>query len=71
MNTIKDLIKELSKFDENLPIHMVASIVEHSCGPDEYCYCSADEVEFYIESVSRKLGKGKNVVGVSLIISKR
>jgi hypothetical protein len=51
---IKDLIKELSKFDSDLPVFSKQSVyVGCQCGPDtEYCYCeTSKEVEIIVDSI--------------------
>ncbi len=42
---IKDLIEELSAFDSNLDIGVIAEYTSHGCG-DGYCYCSPEKHEF-------------------------
>ena len=66
MRTIKDLIKELKTYDQNLPVTVTYSFIDHSCGSDGYCYCSSREEEssFYIAD---KLDIKKKLIGISLV----
>jgi len=53
----KELISELQKLvDENgdLEVDFVCSFLKCSCNGNEYCYCTSEEYEFGIESVSKK-----------------
>ena len=48
---IKELIKSLEVFDDELDVSAVCSWTEHCCG-DEACYCSDAEHKLYISSIA-------------------
>jgi hypothetical protein len=69
---VSDLIKELQSCDPNMDIDVVVSITEHYCGPNSYCYCSAEDKHCYITGVSKrteydKKGRKQIVNGYSII----
>ncbi len=50
---IRELIKELSKFDPNLDVHVLVSVPPpQNCGCDYYCYCSYTEHEFSVNQIN-------------------
>lgn len=66
MPTIKELIKELETYDQDLPVTVTYSFIDHSCSGDGRCYCSSREEEtgFY---VSQRLDNKNKLTGITLV----
>lgn len=60
--TISQLIDELAQYDPNLPVGVVVSYVDHGPECSEYCYCSSEDHEFGIESVSKEEDTKKKTI---------
>ena len=55
--TVSELIEELAQYDPDTKVGVVVSYTEHcsNCGEnDSYCYCSSEDHEYCIESVSKE-----------------
>ena len=69
---VSDLQNELSKCHPDANINIVVSIIEHYCGNDSYCYCSYEDKNFDISTISKKTiynkkTKQHDILGFSII----
>ena len=51
---IKELIRELNKYDGELEVGFVSSFTDHTCYENDYCYCTSEDHAFYFYSVDKE-----------------